>query len=138
MSKTSIIIMGSTQGLFEFTSDKVRCDGWYGYVDGCHTVAIYMHNFKGRVWIEASLASEPTEEDWFPIHLNGETPYASYPRNPKKPTGQLGDTGVDAFNFTANVVWLRARLDRSHLMPKPATQEQLAQLGEVSKILLND
>jgi hypothetical protein len=138
MAKSSVLLMGSSQGKYEYISDACRSDGWYGYVDGNHTVAIYMHNFRGRVWIEASLANEPTETDWFPIYLNGEIPYAEYPRNPRKPSGPVGDTGVDAFNFTANVIWLRARLDRSHLSPKPATDEQLADLGEIKKILLND
>lgn len=138
MSRTSVLLMGSSNGKFEMVSDPQRGDGWYGNVDGNHTIAIYVNNFKGRIWIEASLASDPGKDDWFPIYLNGDVPYAQYPENKERPTGRSGDTGVYAYNFVANVVWIRARLDRSYMKTSCSlTDQEIAELGEVDKILLN-
>jgi len=139
MSKTSFFLLGSTEGKLELIGDKIRCDGWWGN-NNDHTIAIYLQNFKGRVWIEASLADDPTDIDWFPIHLNGGVPYVEYPLIKTKPTDVTGDTGVDAFNFSANIVWIRSKVDRGNVWPKPDPQnyEQVAQLGVVKKIMLND
>ena len=43
-----------------------------------------------------------------------------------------GDTGVESYTFQANLVWVRAIVDRSYL-PFP----QIADVGAVQQILLN-
>ena len=72
---TSVLLMGSSQYELNLTGDKIRGDINLSNTESIHTVAIHIQNFKGRVWIEASLASDPQEDDWFPIWLTDVTPY---------------------------------------------------------------
>jgi hypothetical protein len=122
--------------------DAVRADGYYGSTDGIHTVQVVYSNFTGSFGIQATLATEPTESDWFYININSrantssETPFVSYPKNPLEPTGRHGDNGTEAFTFVGNFVWLRAVLDRSDL-PEPPGQSPDWDLGQIDKVLLS-
>lgn len=126
-------LLNSTEGQWTLVGEPCRADGWYGYTDGRHTIAIYLNDFRGDVIIEASLANTPTEDDWFPIDLDG--PVLHYPKNPLNPTGQLGDSGIEGYSFTANVLWIRARVTRPD--PAPTDPEIIKHYGLVTKILLN-
>jgi hypothetical protein len=137
MSKSSVSILQNTQGLLNVTGEPVRADGWYGHSDGLHTVAIYLNNFQGRIYFEASISPQPIEEDWFPISVNG-SKYLSFPEDPLSPTGVLGDSGTIGFNLIGNFTWLRARVDRSYIAPEPTDQSQIDALGYVDRVLLNN
>lgn len=140
MSKTSITMLPSSQGQLNLTGEPIRADGWYGFTDGLHTVAIYLQNFQGRVLFEGSIANEPTESDWFPIEVqfNGaSTEFLSFPKDPLIPTGTTGDTGTMGLNIVGSFTWLRARIDRSHISPQPENISQIDALGVVDRILLN-
>ena len=137
MSIQSVQILGDTQIELNVTSDPVRADGWFGQRDGLHTVAFFLEDFTGRIFLEASLATDPQENDWFAIFLDGSVPFQEYPRNPGAPTGIRGDTFVDAFTFQLNALWLRVRIDRSFIMPQPTTDEEKSLLGSVRRVLLN-
>lgn len=136
-SKTSILMLGDTDGQFEVTGQKIRGDGYYCFPDGNHTISIHLENFTGRIWLEGTLASQPrtddctmefdTETDWFPIYLTIGNPYLNYEQ----------ETSSKAYTFQGNFVWLRVRLDRSHIMPVPDNDSDLAQLGNIRKVLLN-
>ena len=137
MANTSILMLGDTNGQFEVTGNMIRGDGYYGFPDGNHTISIHLQNFTGRIWLEGSLASEPrnddctmqfdTENDWFPISLNVCNPFIQYER----------ETSSRAYTFQGNFVWLRVRLDRSYIQPVPETDTDLAELGNIRKVLLN-
>jgi hypothetical protein len=137
MSATSVIIL-TNQSQLSYSSDKVKADGYYGQTDGLHTVSISVANFIGRIHIEGSLATEPEDADWFPIYLTSGNSYREYPINSSAPTGSnnIGDTVTEAWTFRANILWIRARVDRSALSPAPLSYES-AQHGIVTKILLN-
>ena len=96
-------------------------DSFYGFTDGIHTVAIYGQDLSGRVKIQGTLAQNPTEDDWFDILFSG-LPFRDY----------TNFTGVEGFTFVANLVYLRASLDRSAL-----GLTNLQTSGYVEKILLN-
>lgn len=74
------------------TGEKFKGDGYYGRSDGLHTVQYSYSGFSGTVTIQATLAVEPQEEDWFAVH--------SY-------TAQ-NETDSKIANFTGNYVWIRA------------------------------
>lgn len=132
-----IQLLESSQGQLNLTGVPRRVDSWCINSYGWHTIAIYCHNFTGRVYIEVTLAMHPTEEDWFPIHLTSENPFIEFPINPVKPTGDFhGDTGVEAFTFQANIVWARARIDRSYISHQPRDFLQLTQLGVIKQIVI--
>lgn len=136
MSATSVTILSHQEEL-SYTGDKVKADGYYGQTDGLHTVSASLTNFVGRIHIEASLATEPTEGDWFPIYLTSGNSFREYPVD-ATPSGSngLGDTTVEAWTFRANILWLRARVDRSALNPLP-TEYDVTLHGKVNKIFLN-
>lgn len=139
MSRTSYFLLTNTTTNANVTGAPVRADGWYGWTNGLHSVAIYPNNLQGRVFIEASLATTPTDEDWFAISPDGLNPYMQFPRNPMVPTGTTGDTGVAGFSFIGNYLWLRARLDRTYLLanfPNPPL-DQIIALGSLDRVLLN-
>lgn len=131
MSKTSIIMLPNTQGQLTVVGDKIRADGWYGYTDGLHTVAIYLVNFTGRIWFEASIANDPIDGDWFPVIVGG-SDHLSFPKYLEAPTGTTGDTGTIGLNISGNYTWLRVRIDRDQVDVDPAL------LGHIDRILLNN
>jgi len=86
-----------------FVTDKQKGDGYYSQVDGIHTVAYHVsagsntaaNNFDGKIKIQGSLATTPTEDDWFDVDNTTFTADLS--------------TKVASFNFTGNFVWIRAK-----------------------------
>ena len=81
----------------------------------------------GRIHLEGSLVTDPTASDWFAIPIGSGTDYKEY-------TAQT--TITEAFNFTNNAVWVRARVDRSAVAGNPTVYDQLLH-GTVEKVLLN-
>lgn len=116
---TLLPLTGATS--LDTTGTAVPGDSYYGYTDGIHTVAVYGSNLTGRISIQGTLATTPTESDWFDILLTG-LPYKDY----------SAFTGVQGFTFVANLVYLRAKLDRTSLGITDYTTA-----GHVGKIYLN-
>ena len=79
-----------------FVTDKQKGDGYYSQVDGVHTVADHVGStMTGSIKMQGSLATTPTEDDYFDI--TGTTFTADQ------------STLVDSKNFTGNFVWVRAK-----------------------------
>ena len=86
-----------------FVTEKYQGDGYYSQIDGVHTVAYHVsagsvtaaNNFNGSIKMQGSLATTPTEDDWFD----------------SANTTFIADTStaVAAYNFTGNFVWVRAK-----------------------------
>jgi len=82
------------------TGEKAAGDGAYGARDGDHTVAYFVNNFVGVIEIQATLAADPLEEDWFSI-----------------PATQYGD-GSTILNtpvyrtFVGNFSWVRVKVSQ--------------------------
>ncbi len=86
-----------------FVSDKEKGDGYYSQVDGVHTVAYHVspdiNDTAGiSIKMQGSLATTPTEDDWFDINSTAITN-----------TDIDGSTLVFPKNFTGNFVWVRAK-----------------------------
>ncbi len=95
-----------------FVSDKSKGDGYYSQPDGVHTVAYQVNSaMTGSIKIQGSLATTPTEDDWFDV--SGTTFTADQ------------STLISTSNFTGNFVWVRAK----------ATS---VTAGTISSILLNN
>jgi hypothetical protein len=136
MSATSVTLL-INQSSLSYSGEAVKADGYYGKTDGVHTVSVTVNNFVGRIHIEASLATDPTAADWFPIYLTSGNSFKQYPVT-NTPSGEnnLGDTITEAWTFRANLLWIRARVDRSYILPTPS-QYVSSEHGTVEKILLN-
>ena len=104
-----------------FVTDKAKGDGYYSQPDGVHTVAYQVVNrgdstddFNGTIKMQGSLATTPTEDDWFDISNTTLTSDLS--------------TTISSFNFTGNFVWVRAKIETTNASGNGAM---------VSSILLN-
>lgn len=124
MARTVTIIGTSTGTNFNLTSDKVRGDSYYGYTDGLHTVAFYFSNFTGKIILEATLAEDPLESDWFAMSIDPPINFLQL----------TAHTDVIARTFQGNFLYIRVRIDRSYL--SPANNDNM-QHGQVMKVLLN-
>lgn len=81
----------------DWYSNQFPGDGYYGYSDGLHTVSYNLIGFAGTIGFQASLATKPTDADWFDI----------------SDTQVINDTplSVATFkNFSGNFVWVRAAI----------------------------
>ena len=89
------------------TGEKVKGAGFYGLGNGLHTVQVHVTNFTGSVIVQATLATDPQEEDWFRVYE-----YAA----------SNSDENFTN-NFTGNFVWIRATVNYT--------------TGSINRILLN-
>ena len=88
-----------------FNSIPEKGDGYFGAADGLHTVTYTVTpNFAGTLTMQATLATNPVEADWFEV-VNTKVEYAQ----PIVPA----TTTTNYVNFTGNFVWVRARVFRS-------------------------
>ena len=131
----SVILLNSTAGSINITGNKQKAAGYNNSIGNSHTVSITLTNFTGRIWIEGSLVNNPLETDWFPIPVGNGVPYLQFPVNPAAPTSFVtGDSGTVVCNFNGNFLWVRARVDRTYLVPPPVDPYLV---GAVMRIWLN-
>lgn len=76
--------------------EKYKGDGYYGRSDGFHTVQYDVTGFSGSVDIQATLAINPTSNDWFTVTGTNLT--------------SVIDTVTHMYNFTGNYVWVRVNI----------------------------
>lgn len=101
-STGAVVYPNTGTTMLTYTSNKVKGDGYYGSSDGFHTV---MYNctfdFVGTVTMQATLATAPTESDWFNV-TNTTSTYTAL---------NVRSTGtVDYYNFQGNFVWVRSQV----------------------------
>jgi len=82
------------------TGEKYKGDGYYGRSDGFHTVQYNIAGFIGTINIQATLAVDPTDDDWFTIYTQEYTV-----------VNDEGATTSNFANFTGNYVWIRAYIN---------------------------
>ena len=97
-----------TSGLVTYYSEPLEGDGYYGG-SGLHTVTYIpwpkesgsrpwvINNFRGSAIIQATLATTPTEDDWFDVA-------STY--------SEFTEVNYDnvLHNFRGNYVWIRAKV----------------------------
>jgi hypothetical protein len=97
-----------------FKSEKEKGDGYFGGSDGVHTVTYTVTpNFIGTLTTQATLATNPAENDWFTVS-NSTVTYTSFPL--------IATTTTSYLNFTGNFVWVRAVVQRSSDQPNGSVQ----------------
>jgi hypothetical protein len=137
----SVQLLDTTSGKINVTGIAQKAAGYSNTIGNNHTISISLNDFQGRVYIEGSIATAPSESDWFPIPLVNGSPYLQFPLNPSRPTGSptgtgmgTGDSGTLAYSFTGNFIWVRARVDRTYMIPPPVDSDRV---GAVTKIWMN-
>ena len=82
-----------------FNSNAEKGTGYYGISSGLHTVTYSVTNtFAGTVTMQATLASEPTDSDWFDVDGTKMT----------RVYQTTNTTSTVATTFTGNFTWVRA------------------------------
>jgi hypothetical protein len=81
------------------TGEKFQGDAYYSRSDGFHTVQYNVTGFIGEISIQATLATTPTDADWFTITASSHTSIA---------TDSATSDGSFLKNFVGNYVWVRA------------------------------
>lgn len=84
------------------TSEPVRGDGYYGRADGFHTVQYNLLGLVGTLKIQATLAIDPSETDWFTVYENAYNLTS---------TPGVEESANKLTNFTGNYVHIRARVE---------------------------
>jgi hypothetical protein len=98
-ASVQVVYPNSATNTMVYISDKIRGDGYFGSRDGLHTAMVTATDtFVGTATIQASLATNPSNSDWF--NVNGAS--VSY-----TVMNQRTSRTVDCFNFTGNFVWIR-------------------------------
>ena len=126
----SVQLLPTTSGQTNVTGPAKKADGFFGFTDGKATIGWYLSAFIGRIVLEATLATEPTDDDWFRVTFDGEVnPYVEF-------LSIAPGTGLTVFTVTGNFVWVRAVVDRTTIVPLPPP-DLINTLGFVSKVLMN-
>ena len=84
----------------QYTTGAIPGDAQSQQANGTHTVAIYLREFSGKFWVQASLSNEPPyESDWFDVPLcieDNKWTFDNY-------------SGIKQFTFIGNYYWVRFR-----------------------------
>lgn len=101
----AVVYPNTATTMLSYVSGKVKGDGYFGNSDGLHTV-MYAASpaFVGTISMQASLATEPSTNDWFDVHGTSSTYTVLNVRN---------TATVDSYNFTGNFVWVRGKVSIS-------------------------
>jgi hypothetical protein len=107
MANSETILSSSTHSSDSSTQELVgniyKGDGYYGRSDGLHTIQYALNGFRGTVIIEATLAAEPQDEDWFTVYSQAHNVSGSLPDSTLQRESVIE-------NFIGNYVWIRARI----------------------------
>lgn len=105
-TSASLVYPNTGTTALEYSSNPVKGDGYFGNSDGLHTVQVRLTNFNGSVAVQGTLATNPTENDWFDMRLDagdGST-VTSIDYN-------TATSAISCYNFTGNIVWVRANVN---------------------------
>ena len=134
-NRRSINIIGSTGTTMNETSNSVKGDSFYGYSDGWHTIQVVYNQYIGRLHVEASLATTPTDSDWFPIkpEVTNGTEFSAGLSYVQFNSNNPGN-GSEAYTFRGNFTYLRVRMNRSQVGDGTTYD---ASYGSISKVILS-
>ena len=100
-SSVAVVYPNNTSTTQVYSSYKEKGNGYYGSTVGLHTVMYTSEpNFIGTITMQASLATNPIEADWFNVNSTS----VNYINNNRT------EGAVDYFNFTGNFVWVRGQV----------------------------
>ena len=138
MYKSLNLLYWPVEEVVDVTGEPIKGNGFSGHTTGLTTCCIMVQNFRGRLSVQASIVNTPTEDsDWFSV-LPGGVPYFQYPLTNYIVRSPLsGQTSTSGFNFYGNVIWVRAVITRSYMIPVDAKPLYVSMFGRVDSILIN-
>jgi len=140
MSSRSTILQPSitydVQRVLPYITEKIAGDGYFGSGDGNHTVQFSLDSFTGKFHVEASIANNPTDNDWITIKLAeptvNTTQLTVLASGAVSQSGNLvsdieytaSESSTKIYNFIGNFTWVRVVVENWNT-------------GTVNSILLN-
>lgn len=97
-----------------FVTGRYEGDAKQNYRDGLHTIAIYLNEFSGKIWVQGSLEEYPTQEDQF----------FDIPLTVDRYVEVTDSSELLDFNFEGNYIWVRFKY-----------QPDISNTGTIDKIL---
>jgi hypothetical protein len=82
----------------DFNGVRQQAANYYGGYGTLQTIAFYLSGFQGKIQIQATLESDPTDSQWFRVYEIDYTDSSEITENFSQ-------------NITGNFVWLRARVE---------------------------
>lgn len=118
MPANSINIIDATSHPDDSTVEVIygteyKGDGFYGRTDGMHTVQVSLAGFKGKIELQGTLETNPTQGDWATIELGTgvqsvDTTGLIAEENITTIQYDTDTTNNKTYNFVGNFVWVRA------------------------------
>lgn len=82
----------------DWSGDRQQAANYYGGFGGLQTIAFYLNEFQGHIYIEATLESDPVlDADWFRVYDFDSTDSAT--------------SNNFSTNVTGNFTWIRANVE---------------------------
>lgn len=98
----AVVYPNTATSTLVYVSQKEKGDGYFGNSDGLHTVQyVSSPSFVGTITMQATLATDPAETDWFTVSGTGSTFTDLNIRT---------TSTVNIHNFTGNYVWVRGNI----------------------------
>ena len=120
VASTEVNSFTGTGGPLQFTSSAIDSKPGINNNKALHTIAVYLKNFAGSFKVQGTMASSPSDADFFDITLDGESESTvDFP---------LPETKVVDFNFTGVYHSVRFCWDNGSAMDPDNT-------GKIDKIL---
>lgn len=103
----------------EYVSQAYPANRMKNSKNGSHTIAIHMTNFKGEFQVYGTLDSTPSQSlsEYFPLEILADTTVITYD----------GFTGIDAYHFEANIMWLKFRYKHDPMLG-------VSEMGSIDKL----
>lgn len=105
-----------TTGTQEFVSFKDQGAGYYGTTNGLHVLTVTTTpTFAGTATVQATLATDPTEDDWFNVtgaeivKTTSDPDYVA-PSNTGANPNIAHNLRTDYVSFTGQFTWIRSRV----------------------------
>lgn len=113
MSVANFVLLPSTEGNASVTGSPIRASGSFRNSGGYVVTLEATDMSEGRLYIEATMESQPT--GWFAIPIDDED-YIEFPSD----ADDVGGVQTFTIPFDGNFTWVRARLDRTYTsLPDP-------------------
>lgn len=134
INRRSVTIMGSTGTNMNVIGTPIQGDSYYGYTDGLHTFQVTYDQYVGRFRIQATLAMNPGDADWFDVIPHETSGTAWNPAGYVQFNSNNPGLGSEAYTFQGNFTYVRAFLDRYHITDGTTYDSSY---GQISRVILS-
>lgn len=134
INRRSLTLMSATGTTMNQYSTVAKGDSFYGYTDGFHTFQVTYNQYVGRLRIQATLAIDPTDSDWFDLVPDTTSGTNWNPAGYVQFNANDPAEGSEAYSFQGNFTYIRAYVDREHIGDGVTYDSSY---GQISRVILS-